>query len=381
MRTSQTCLVILLAALVIGRWQGSRIEKLQQRIDHTQALRKMKVSDCDRREQPSGYRTKYERKTAGITVAQTLAALISIPRPRTGASLTTRAAIANRDAMQAITQLDLPGLEELMNLIASSKDPALQFPYRQEKAILCLVVIADLNPRKALEHLLDGKAWQRLFSEREQVDSNMLQYVIARMSERDPQGALDELLQIGRNFPERMGDPGVNALLGTIARQDPGLVLEALDQLPEAKRKGVLNAFSEKLESDDQQTALFLAFRDRYSSQPQEMKEALTSLCQKFSYNANLPAESRKWADDLGMTNSEKLLMAEGLKDINIQQADGEDYARWFATFMPDSEERIALIWKASCVWEASDPAKLGDFLKAQGIDAEEMMQREMGGN
>ena len=81
------------------------------------------------------------------------------------------------------------------------------------------------------------------------------------------------------------------------------------------------------------------------------------------------------------MTNSEKLLMAEGLKDINIQQADGEDYARWFATFMPDSEERIALIWKASCVWEASDRAKLGDSLKAQGIDPEDMMQREMGGN
>lgn len=380
MKTSLTCLVILIAALVIGSWQGSRIEKLQQRIDHTQALRKMKVSDRDRREQPSGYRTNYERKSAGTTAAQTLEVLISIPRPRTGASLTLGAAIENRAAMQAITQLDLPGLEELMNLIASSKDPALQFPYRQEKAILCLLAIADLNPRTALEHLLEGKDWHRLFSGHEFVDGGLTKYVISRMSERDSQGALDQLLQINRDFPERISDENTSEVMGTIARQDPGLVLEALDKLPEKKRKGVFGVFSYKLE-DEQQTALFLAFRDHYGSRPQVMKEALTALCQKFSYDANLPAESRKWADSLGMTDAEKLLMAEGLKGIIIHPADGEDYTRWFASFMPASEERTALIWKASREWAAVESTNSFEFLKAQGIDVKEMIRREMGGN
>lgn len=380
MKASLTCLGILLAALVIGRWQGSRIENLQHRIDYTHALRKMKASDRAHREQPSSYRTKYERKSAGTTAVMTLEVLIAIPRLRTGASLTLGAAIENRAAMQAITQLDLPGLEELMNLIASSKDPALQFPYRQEKAILCLVAIADLNPRNALEHLLEGKDWHRLFSGHEFVDGGMMKYVISRMSERDPQGALDQLLQISRDFPERISDENTSELMGTIARQDPRRVLEALDKLPEEKRKIAFGVFSYKLE-DDQQTALFLAFRDHYGSRPQVMKEALTSLCQKFSLNANLPAESRKWADSLGMTDPEKLLMFEGFKRLDIPQADGEDYARWFASFMPASEERTALIWKASREWAAADPAKSGDFLKAQGIDAEEMMQREMSGN
>ena len=376
MKTSLSCLGILIAALVIGRWQGSRVENLQHRIGDTQALRIMNLSNRTHREEPSSYRTRYERKSAGTTAAQTLEVLVSIPRSRSGTSVAPDAAIYNREAMQAITQLDLPGLEELMKLIASSKDPALQFPYQQEKAIFCLMAIADLNPRKALDHLMAGKDWHRLFSEREQADGRVLQYVIARMSERDPQGALDAVLKISRDSPERMNDQSENELLGAIARQDPRLVLEALDQLPETKKKGVLNAFSEKLESDEQQTTLFLALRDHYGSQPQEMKEALTALCQKFSYDANLPADSRKWADSLGMTDAEKLLMFEGLKGINIHPADGEDYARWFASFMPESQERIELIWVAAREWATADPAKSSAFLKAQGIDPEEMMRR-----
>jgi hypothetical protein len=381
MKTSLACLGLLIAALVIGRFQVSRIEKLQHRIDYTQALRKMKVSDRDHREQPSGYRTKYARKSAGTTAAQALEVLISVPRPQTGASLQPDAAIENREAMQAITQLDLPGLEELMKLIAHSKDRALQSPYGQEKAILCLVAIADLNPRKALEHLMEGKDWHRLFSRHEHAEGRMLGYVLARMSDRDPQGALDTVLEMNRNSPERMNDESVSELLGSIARQDPGLVLEALDRLPEAKRKGVLNAFSYQLESDDQQTTLFLALRAHYGSQPQVMKEALTALCQRFVYDANLPADSRKWADGLGMTDVEKLLMADGLKRINYHPGDGEDYARWFATFMPDSQERNELIWMAVKEWAPSDPNGSWAFLKAQGIDAEEMVRREMGRN
>lgn len=288
-------------------------------------------------------------------------------------------ALENREAMQAIMQLDLSGLEELMILIANSKSPALESSYRKEKAILCLIAMADLNPRKALEHVMQGEEWNRIFADFPEYKP-MLAYVLVRLTSEDPQFALDAMFEIHRKSPEDIGDGSVIPGLWGAARYAPGLVLEAIEKLPEADRQQALrySDLSGELESDDEHTALYLAYRDHFSSQPEQIKKALVSLCERFNYNGDSPREVRRWMDSLNVTDDEKLLMFDGLRGINISRSDGEEFAKWFAGFMPESKERDTLVWKAYCEWDGSDLPAAAAFLKEQGIDPEEMIRRDM---
>ncbi len=378
MKTSLTCLGILIVALAIGRWQGSRIEKLGHRMESMPALRATKVSHRAERNDQATYRTKYARRSTGATAIQVFESLVAIPRPRTGVSMGPDVAVDNREAIQTIMQLDLSSLEELMTLISNAAHPALEFPYRKEKAMLCLMAMVDLNPRKAFKHVMDGEAWNRIFAEDTQTKP-MLTYVLARMAFEDPQDALDSMFEIQRKSPEAIGDQAVRRLLWQTARYDPGLVLDAIEKLPEAKRPLVRQSLGSELESDDEHTALFHAYRDHFSSQPELMKNALVSLCGRFNYTRDSPPEVRQWMDSLNVTDDEKLLMFDGLKGINISRSDGEEFAKWFAEFMPESKERDTLVWKAFCEWDGSDLPAAAAFLKDQGIDPEEMVRRDMG--
>jgi hypothetical protein len=102
-----------------------------------------------------------------------------------------------------------------------------------------------------------------------------------------------------------------------LADQDPGLVLDTIDRLPEAKSQSSLKSLAFQMESNDEFTALFLAFRDRFHSRPELMKAGLASLFQRFQNAREAPAESRQRADSLEMTDTEKLLVFESLARRN----------------------------------------------------------------
>ncbi len=384
MKTSLTCLGILIVALAIGRWQGSRIDKLEHRMESTPALRATKVSLRAEREEDFIYRKKNTRRSTGATATEVFETIIAIPRPRAGVSLGTLGtdvALVNREAMQAIMQLDLSGLEELMTLIANSKSPALESPYRQEKAILCLIAMADVDSREALEHVMAGEEWHRIFGDFPKDDfPPMLSYVLVRLASEDPQAALAYLSEIRRKLPGDVGDRFVIPGLWMIARYDPGLVFEAMEKLPEVDQTAALDYsdLSDAFHSDDEHTALFHAYRAHFASQPEQRKKFLVTLCGRFENSEDSPPEVRKWLDTLDVTDTEKLVMFDGLRGINVLRSDGEQFAKWFAGFMPESRERDLLVWKACCEWDASDPPAAAAFLKEQGIDREEMLRWEM---
>jgi hypothetical protein len=101
----------------------------------------------------------------------------------------------------------------------------------------------------------------------------------------------------------------------------------------------------------------------------------LASLFRRFEDARESPAELRKWADTLEMSAAEKLLMFDSLYNITISGADGEEYARWFAKFMPDSIERKRLVWKAFNYWSQTNPKEALAFLADQNIDPQEMIR------
>jgi|LakMenEpi03Aug12_release.lakeMendotaPanAssembly.Ray.scaffolds.fasta_scaffold715134_2 hypothetical protein len=105
------------------------------------------------------------------------------------------------------------------------------------------------------------------------------------------------------------------------------------------------------------------------------MKVGLASLFRRFENARELPAELRKWADSLKMTDAEKLLIFDSLDNITISRKDGEEYARWFATFMPESTERKRLVWKAYNHWGRTDAGKTLVFLAEQNIGPQEMIR------
>ena len=135
------------------------------------------------------------------------------------------------------------------------------------------------------------------------------------------------------------------------------------------------------MDNDDDRTALFLAFRDRYRARPEWMKAGLVALCGKFSDTRTSPAASRKWAESLGMSDAEKLLMFDGPYRVEIRPTDGKDYATWFFKFMPKSPARDRLVWQALNEWRQVDDMGARAFLKEQGIDPMDMNRIEMDGN
>jgi hypothetical protein len=157
--------------------------------------------------------------------------------------------------------------------------------------------------------------------------------------------------------------------------------LDTIEQLPPSKNQYFLKSLADQMESNDERTALFLAFRDHYHSRPELMKFGLASLFQPFQNTRESPAESRQWADSLELSDAEKFLMFDSLDNITISAGDAEDYARWFAKFMPESTERKRLIWKACNDWGRKDAGKTLAFLAEHGIDPQEMIRLERDAN
>jgi len=383
MKTSLTCLGILIAALILGKLQGSRLAELKQQLPPSAAALRSKSHQRESSEGEPVYRSKYQRTLSHAVAGEVYQSLLEFRKGRKSTITGELASMTdfNKDALKAVLQLDLSGLEELIQLISLSKDPVFGMSViKYEQITLCIIAMADQDPGHALDYVLNA---------REQMNPRVLEYsgtrywleyVLTRLGDRDPQRALDGLVAIATDSPETLDKGQVQDILRKMARRDPALVLEAIDRLSAKDDPQFLNSLTGSLDNDDDRTGLFLAFRDRYRSRPEWMKAGLAALCGRFSDSRSSPAGSRKWAESLGMSDAEKLLMFDGLYNIQIQPTDGKDYAVWFSNFMPKSPARDRLVWQAINEWGQVDETGARAFFEKQGIDAEEMMRREMGG-
>ncbi len=386
MKTSLTCLGILIAALILGELQGSRLAKLKQQHPSSAAALRSKSHQRDPVEQKPVYRSKYQRTSNHAVAGEVYQSLLEFLEGRKSTFTGDMASMTdlNKDALKAVLQLDLSGLEELIQLISLSKDPTLNMngAAKYEQITLCIIAMADQDPGHALDYVLNAKEEMdpRVFEDAGTRD--WLEYVLTRLGDRDPQRVLDGLVAIATDSPETLRFDQVRVILGKMALRDPVLVLDAIDRLPgKADPEFQLSLLTGPLNNDDDRTALFLAFRDRYRSRPEWMKAGLGTLCGKFSDSRSSPAASRKWAESLGMSDAEKLLMFDGLNDVQIQPTDGKDYAIWFSTFLPKSLERDRMVWQAITKWAQVDETGALAFFKEQGIDRKEMRRREMDEN
>jgi len=379
MKTSLTCLGILIAALILGNLQGARLEKLEQQIPSSAAAYRSKAYERDSADHAPVYRSKYERTSKHAVAKDVFQSVLALLAGRKSVRTGDMVLMTdyNKDALKAIMQLDISGLKELITLISQSKDPVLNrnSVSKYEQITLCIIALADQDPGYALDYVTNSKKEIDPKVFRDERTRMWLEYILIRLGDRDPQRALDGLVEVAGEWQR---DDSVLTILAKLARQDPGLVLDTIDRLPDTKSQYFLESLAHSIESDDERTALFLALRDRYHSRPDQMKHGLASLFQRFDDARESPAELRKWADSLGMSDPEKLLIFDSLNRIYPGPTDGEAYARWFATFMPEGYSRKALVWKAVNVWvrTQSDELKAIEFLREQGIDPQEMIRR-----
>jgi len=388
MKTSLTCLAILIAALMLGRQQNVRMAILEQRISSARAASPSNASSRIQTDAEVAYRTKYERKFAHARAEDVFQSLLKFRAARTSvfAGAMDATAIENKVALQAVMQLDLSGLGELIQRIAHSKDPAFGTDglVRCEQIVLCLTAVAESDPARALDYVCHSKEQIGAFFEDHMSAEPLVKYLLIRMSDRDPQGALDALLRITSETPAMMSyeSDRFREIFGVIARQDPGPALDTIQKLPEERRLAVLEAVGDRLESDRERTALFLALRDRCASQPAVMEEVLCSLCAGFNRNGRSMDELRQWLEGLGMSDAEKLLAFRGLSTIsfNGQPSEIEASAKWYASFLPDSNERNILVWACASAWMQTDRAAATAFLTEKGIDPDVRPQFERRG-
>jgi hypothetical protein len=161
MKTSLTCLGILVAALVLGNLQGSRLEKLKLQIPSSEAAYRSIARDRESRDDVPAYRSKYERTSKHAVAKDVFQSLLGYLAGRkstqTGdmASMTDR----NKDALKAILQLDLSGIKELITMISQSKDPVLKMngAVKYEQITLCIIALADLDPEYALDYVINAE--------------------------------------------------------------------------------------------------------------------------------------------------------------------------------------------------------------------------------
>ncbi len=378
MKSAYICLGILIAALVFGRHQRRQIAEMEQQISSSKAVRHSKSYARDTRNPEPAYRSKYERKSTNAQADDVFQSLLRFRAARTSVSggPMAPAAMENKQALQEIMQLDLPNLEALIQLISKSDDPVFKKEelVRCEQTVLCLTAIADIDPERALELICHSKEQIGPFFADLMWADPLVKYVLTRLSDRDPQGALDALIRITKETPKMMSVESHNLkeLLGVIARNDPGLVLDTIHKFPEATRLGMVESLTLQLESDDERVGLFHASRVSSHSRAETMDLIVQSFCDRFSYSALPSSETIALINRLEMTEEEKPLTLKALQRANIPESEKEEFAKWAADFFPDSTGKKILLWGAGSGW---DSAK---FLNDHGIDPEEMIKEMM---
>jgi len=147
MKTSLTCLAILIAALILGNLQGSRLEKLKQELAPSATAYRSKAFERESTDTAPAYRSKYQRTSTHANAKDVFQTVIENLAGRTQtttgdmASMTER----NKDALKAVLQLAPSGIKELITLISQSKEPALTRnpAAKYEQISLCIIALAD----------------------------------------------------------------------------------------------------------------------------------------------------------------------------------------------------------------------------------------------
>ena len=381
MKTILACLGIVAAALFLGKVQGSRIEKLERRIPASTEPHRSKFHIRQSTDEFPAYRSKYQRTTHNAVAGDVFRIVIEQLEGRKSITIDSMASMTdrNKEALKVILQLDVSGIRELMLLISESNDQVLNSIHatKYEQISLCIIALADQDPGYALDFMTN--------IEHEEIDSKIyrdeetvrwLEYVLKRLSTHDPQRALNGLLDVAQDPENPWEDSRVLKVLSKIVRWEPGLVLDTIDRLPESKSRYFLRSLTYQMESEEEYTAFFHALRSRYSLQPERMEAGFASLFGRFGIDQETPSEVRKWAESLEMSDFEKSLLFNPLHSIDIPPAEGEQFARWFTEFLPESVGRDRLVFNAIVSWRQTDAPKADAFLAEQGIDPEEMMMR-----
>ena len=369
MKTTFSCVAIIILAIVFGRSQGARIKRLEDTRLSSRAAGSVMESRRAERQDHSGYRTKYARRDKEATAGKVFDRLLALKPGSGGSEMGPGAALQHREAMEVILQLDLEGVRELMSLIYQSKELAKRWPMQPVAATLCFIAMTERSPEAAFTHLTENKDWNRIFTPDHIQDSSMVSYVLARMAEDDPQRAVDSLQKLGKTS-KAPNDGSITDLLRQIAHRDPGLALDAISNMRSGEREKHYQMISYGMESDDERTALFIAVRERFNARPAEMKEVLRSFSSRFNDADRPVAETKAWLESLNMTEAEKQIVVEvGAHFSGDFNPDPVTRARWIAEFLRPSKERDRLIFGTLEPLMQADPPGISAIMRELGVE------------
>ncbi|MGJ8643414.1 MAG: hypothetical protein ACSHX9_08415 [Luteolibacter sp.] len=380
MKTLIACFVILCVAVIAGKVQGNRIENLEREYEAKRTKQMMKVSTREDQEEGSSYRMKYERRSAGAKPSEVYETLLSsILNSKSGLSgIGPGADLNQREALQQIIQLDLDGIQALMESVYESQELKKVWPRQHAAANLCMLALVNADPSRALRHALESEGWNKLFNENQIPDGQMVRYILARMAADNPQLALDSMWSL-ENTTKALNEDWKGQLLKEVAKSDPILALDTIGKLPDAHQQSTLQTSVYGLETTDELAAFFDAARERLSARREQFKWVLSFLFQRSIDPYSPTGGSREWLESLEMTSFEKQLIFDSLKGRfddhrAIQNPEG---LRWFASFMPPNAERDEFLWYGVNTIYGGDPEKAYRLAKEIGIDPEEQIRLE----
>lgn len=369
MKTTFACVAIIILAIVFGRSQGARIKILENTRLSSRTAGSVMESRRAEREDNSGYRTKYARRDKDARADEVFERLLALKPGSGGSEMGPGAALQHREAMEAILQLDLKGVGELMALVYQSKELAKRWPMQPVAATLCFIAMTERSPQAAFIHLTESKEWNRLFTPDHIQDDSMVSYVLARMAEDSPQLAIDAMEKL-KNSHKALKEESMRTFLSQIVRRDPSSALNVIAELPDADRERSYQMISYGMESDDERTALFLAARERFNTRPAEIEEVLRSFSSRFNDADRPVAETKEWLESLNMTEAEKQIVVEvGAHFSGDFNPDPVTRARWIAEFLRPSKERDRLIFGTLEPLMQADPPGISAIMRELGVE------------
>jgi hypothetical protein len=384
MRTSLTCLGLLIVALLVGKHQKTQIAVMERRLTAVNSIELMMTARGGRDEPETNYRKKYQKRSVPPSAREVYQTVVSFLKTGRGVTSGPGAIMENREAFRAIMQLDLAGQQELIRLIARSDDPKFRGDplYKCEQINVCLGAMADRHPEMALDFLRhhDEKIG-RFYSERLE-QAAMMNYAILRLCGRNPQAGLDALVEQANPSSESWSADTTAQLLATVAKQEPERVLDTLGKLPADHRQASLRLVFSQVETDEVSTRMLQALRNQFSSDQASLKTALTGICQNMADRGKSWDHMLGWLENLHLTDREKLGAAYVVNNwMSNSSMQGQELAAQVLGFLPASKERNYLVWRAVTAFgDQDDLVARADFLKQQNINHEEMLKLDRDG-
>ena len=379
MKTSLSCLGLLIIALLVGKRQQAQIMAVEQQLAAVSLPKPMKAARRDRDDPETNYRTKYQKRSTPLRAPEVFETVVKFLKPGRSVTGGSAAVMENREAFRAIIQLDLAGQEELIRLIAQSDDPKFRGDslYKCEQINLCLSAMADRHPGTALAYLknCDEKIGS-FYSERMEPGS-MVHYAILRLCDHDPQAGLEALVEQANQKSDSWSASTTAQLLATVAKHEPELVIETMHKLPVEQRPESLRIVLSQVETNDEATRIFNTLRNQLSSDSASTKATLTSLCENIANREKSWDPMFGWLGNLNLSDKEKLSAAYAVNNgMSKSSLHGQELAAKLLDYLPPSKERNYLVWRAMTVFASpQDTAVRSDFLKQQGINHEEMLK------